>query len=67
MLMISIKHPAIVRFYGMSFNSFNHSELLKPTILMKYLKNGSLEKIIDDEKNSKRVTIIKKNRLKVQD
>ena len=49
MLMKMMKHPAIVGFYGMSFNSFNDPELYQPTIIMEYLKNGSLEKILESE------------------
>ena len=49
MLMKMMKHPAIVRFYGLNFNSFSNHDLFQPTIIMEYLKNGSLEKILIDE------------------
>lgn len=44
MLMKLLNHPAIVSSHGMSFNSF------EPTILMEYLKNDSLDKILEKEK-----------------
>lgn len=50
MLMKSLNHPAIVSFHGMSFNSFEHRKRLEPTILMEYLKNDSLDKILEKEK-----------------
>lgn len=50
LLMKSLSHPAIVSFYGMSFNSFEHRNKLEPTILMEYLKNDSLDTILENEK-----------------
>ena len=50
MLMKSLNHPAIVGFHGMSFNSFENRNRLEPTILMEYVTNDSLDKILEKEK-----------------
>lgn len=43
-----LNHPAVVKFIGINFHSFNDTYQLEPTIITEYLKNGSLRKVIDD-------------------
>ena len=52
----NLKHPAIVKFYGINFHSFTELSdfqpiKLEPTILTEYLKNGSLKDILNKEQN----------------
>lgn len=47
-----LDHPAIVKFYGINFHSFDDPMTLMPTILTEYYPNGSLKEILDKEKNS---------------
>lgn len=47
-----IHHPAIVKFYGINFHSFDDPSKLSPTILTEFLSNGSLKEILDKEKQS---------------
>lgn len=42
-----LRHPAIVKFYGINFHSFIESDKLEPTILTEYVSNGSLKDIFD--------------------
>lgn len=45
----SLDHPAIVKFYGVNFHSFDDPTQLEPTILTEYLPNGSLKVILKKE------------------
>ena len=51
-ILCKLDHPSIVKFYGINFHSFLNPTQLEPTILTEYLKNGSLKKVLDKEKNS---------------
>lgn len=46
-----LRHPAIVKFYGINFHSFIDSDKLEPTILTEYVSNGSLKDILDKAKS----------------
>ncbi|KAK8836560.1 hypothetical protein M9Y10_037493 [Tritrichomonas musculus] len=47
-----LHHPAIVKFYGINFHSFDHSKQFQPTLLLEYLSKGSLKEMLDKEKKS---------------
>lgn len=47
-----LDHPAIVKFFGINFHSFDDEAVFSPIILTEYLQNGSLKKILD-KKNFK--------------
>lgn len=42
-----LNHPAITKFYGINFHSFNDQTLLQPTILTEFLPQGSIQQIFD--------------------
>ena len=46
-----LEHPAILKFHGISFCSFENSSRFEPTILLAYMPNGTLRSILDKEKN----------------
>lgn len=41
-----LKHPAIVKFIGINFHSFEDPSILSPTIITEYLEHGSLDDIL---------------------
>lgn len=47
-----LNHPSIVKFYGINFKSIKDDYMLSPTIITKYLPNGSLKEILDKKKKS---------------
>ena len=49
LILHKIKHPSIVKFYGINFHSFDDPTKLEPTLLTEYLPNGSLKEILDKE------------------
>lgn len=49
LLMKNIDHPAILKFYGINFHSFDDPRKLQPTILLEYAVNGSLKEILSKE------------------
>lgn len=49
LLMKNIDHPAILKFYGINFHSFDDPSQLQPTILLEYAVNGSLKEILRKE------------------
>ena len=50
----TLNHPAIVKFHGINFHSFNEKEKdkLQPTLLTEYLPRGSLEDILEEERKN---------------
>ena len=52
LILHKLNHPCIVKFYGINFHSFLYPSRLEPTLLTEYLQNGSLKKILDNEKES---------------
>lgn len=52
LILYKLDHPAIVKFFGINFHSFEDSISLNPTILTEYFPNGSLKVILDKEKKS---------------
>ncbi|KAK8900331.1 hypothetical protein M9Y10_002655 [Tritrichomonas musculus] len=52
LILYKLNHPAIVKFHGINFHSFNDPTSLQPTILTEYLEHGSLKVILDKEKQS---------------
>ncbi|KAK8886595.1 hypothetical protein M9Y10_042059 [Tritrichomonas musculus] len=46
-----LHHPSIVQFIGINFQSLDDVGALSPTIITEYIPNGSLKKILNDEKN----------------
>lgn len=52
LILHQLSHPAIVKFYGINFHSFEDSTKLEPTILTDYYPKGSLKQILDKEKKS---------------
>lgn len=53
LLIISkLHHQAILKFIGVSFNSFTDSTKLEPSITTEYFSRGSLQKILNDERLS---------------
>lgn len=50
LILHKLDHPAIVKFIGINFHSFIDPSKLEPTILTEYLPNGSLKKVLDNEK-----------------
>ena len=51
-ILYKMKHPAIVKFYGINFHSFDNPDKLEPTIITEYLPHGSLKEILKKEQNS---------------
>ncbi|KAK8842164.1 hypothetical protein M9Y10_026393 [Tritrichomonas musculus] len=49
-ILCKLKHPAIVKFYGINFHSFEDPTKLEPTILMEYLSHGSFKEILIKER-----------------
>ena len=47
-----LKHPAIVEFKGVNFQSFLNRDILSPSIITEYIKNGSLKDILYQERRS---------------
>lgn len=52
LILHTLNHPAIVKFYGINLHEFNNATILHPTILTEYLENGALKQILDNEKKS---------------
>lgn len=52
LILYQLKHPGIIKFKGVNFQSFDDPTKLEPSIIMEYLKYGSLKKILDQEKLS---------------
>lgn len=52
MILSKLSHPAIIKFVGLNFRSFEDWSILQPTIITEYLKNGSLKIILDSEKQN---------------
>lgn len=50
MILFKLHHPSIVKFYGITFRSFEDPTTLSPTILTEFISKSSLKKILDDEK-----------------
>lgn len=48
----NLKHPAIIKFKGINFQSFSDSQKLQPTIITEYMSNGSLKENLDKEMSS---------------
>lgn len=48
-----LKHPAIVKFYGINFHSFEDNSKLEPTILTEFVINGSLKSVLEKERQNK--------------
>lgn len=46
-----IKHPAVLKFIGINFSSFDEQEYLRPTIITEYHPRGSLDKQLNAERN----------------
>lgn len=51
-----VRHPSIVRFYGINLQSFNNPQMLEPSIITELLPKGSLRSIIDKSRKSKSFT-----------
>lgn len=52
MILSKLSHPAILKFVGLNFRSFEDWSILQPTIITEYLKNSSLKIILDSEKQN---------------
>ena len=52
MILRELHHPSIVQFIGINFQSFSDPNKLEPSIITKYLSNGSLKAALDAEKKS---------------
>lgn len=52
-ILYKMKHPAIVKFYGINFHSFDNPDKLEPTIITEYLPHGSLKNMLNNEKKSR--------------
>lgn len=50
-IMAKIKHPSIVKFYGLSFRSFDNAARLEPAIITEFVPNGSLARILEKARN----------------
>ena len=46
-----LEHPAILKFYGISFHSLEDPYIFEPTIILEYMPNGTLRDILDKERN----------------
>ena len=53
LILQKLKHPCIVEFKGINFQSFTDPSLLSPSIITEYLSHGSLKVILDNEKKSR--------------
>ncbi|KAK8845878.1 hypothetical protein M9Y10_020804 [Tritrichomonas musculus] len=53
LILHKLRHPCIVEFKGLNFQSFKDPTLLSPSIITEYLSHGSLKKILDDEKKAR--------------
>ena len=42
-ILLKLKHPGIVQFYGINYHSFDNPDKLEPTIITEYLSSGSLK------------------------
>lgn len=51
LILNKLKHPGIVEFKGVNFQSFEDPNKLEPSIITEYLKGGSLKVVLDQEKN----------------
>ncbi|KAK8843074.1 hypothetical protein M9Y10_025265 [Tritrichomonas musculus] len=49
-ILLGLKHPAIVKFKGINFHSFEETMALRPTLLTEYLPNGSFKDILNKQK-----------------
>lgn len=52
LILRKLKHPAIVKFIGINFHSFENQDKLEPTIITEYVPHGSLKEILKKEQNS---------------
>ncbi|KAK8876598.1 hypothetical protein M9Y10_006816 [Tritrichomonas musculus] len=50
LILHKLKHPCIVKFKGLNFQSFKDPSKLSPSIITKYLPTGSLRLFLDKEK-----------------
>lgn len=49
LILYKLNHPAILKFFGLNFVSFNSSHLILPKMITEYVPNGSLRKLIDEK------------------
>ena len=49
-ILSKLKHCSIVKYYGISFRSFEDPSILQPGIITEYVSKGSLKSILDNEK-----------------
>ena len=49
LILHKLKHPGIVEFKGVNFQSFSDPNKLEPSIITEYLKGGSLKTVLDQE------------------
>lgn len=61
-----LDHPAIVRFYGVNFQSFSNPSCLGPTIITEYLPKGSIHDLLFPERNSRSPPIIITSTMKLK-
>lgn len=52
LILHKLKHPCIVEFIGVNFQSFTDPSKLSPSIITEYLPHGSLKTILDQEKRA---------------
>lgn len=45
-----LHHPAIIKFYGINFHSFDDESKFQPVIIIEYLEHGSIRDVIDKSK-----------------
>lgn len=48
-ILSTLNHKSVVKYYGISFRSFEDAAVLQPSILTEFVPKGSLKKILDDE------------------
>ena len=53
LILHKLKHPCIVEFKGLNFQSFKNPSILSPSIITEFLSHGSLQRILDREKKSR--------------
>ena len=52
LILNKLKHPGIIEFKGVNFQSFTDPNKLEPSIITEFLKGGSLKTVLDQEKKS---------------
>ena len=52
LILHKLKHPCIVEFKGLNFQSFLDPSKLSPSIITEFLSHGSLKSLLDSEKRS---------------